>query len=128
MRRPATILLLLSGLFALPASAAELPFAGRWGYDPAVCATSPGESDLIPTIIANGEIQYYESQCRVETIEPIGGENGSAWRVRMACAGEGETWTTNAIFAIDTGYDQRRRQLVEIDLDTGFVTVQQACD
>ena len=79
-------------------------------------------------MIANDEIDYYESHCRLETVEPIGGENTSAWRVRMTCSGEGETWTSESIFAIDHGTGDRRRQLIEIDLEHGFVDVRQACD
>jgi hypothetical protein len=110
------------------ASAAERPFDGRWGLDAETCALAPGTSDLVPAVIANDEIQYYESHCRIEAVEPIGGENTSAWRVRLACSGEGETWTSEEIFAIDYGADQRRRQLIEIDLEDGFVVVRQACD
>jgi hypothetical protein len=118
------ILLLLTGA----ASAVERPFDGRWGLDAESCALAPGTSDLVPTVIANDEIQYYESHCRIEAVEPIGGENTSAWRVRLSCSGEGETWTSNEIFAIDYGNEGRRRQLIEIDLEDGFVVVRQACD
>jgi hypothetical protein len=106
----------------------ERPFDGRWGFDPDACALQPGESDLVPTVIAHDEIQYYESHCRIETVEPIGGAESSAWRVRLSCSGEGETWTSEEIFAIDYGIDGRRRQLIEIDLEDGFVVVRQACD
>jgi hypothetical protein len=119
-----TMLLVLAGA----AFAAERPFDGRWGLDAEACGLAPGSSDLVPVVIANDEIQYYESHCRIEAVEPIGGENTSAWRVRMTCSGEGETWTSESIFAIDYGTGDRRRQLIEIDLEAGFVDVRQACD
>jgi hypothetical protein len=124
----AAILLTMVLLVAGTASAAERPFDGRWGLDAEACALAPGASDLVPVVIANDEIQYYESHCRIEAVEPIGGENTSAWKVRMTCSGEGEAWTSESIFAIDHGTADRRRQLVEIDLEYGVVTVQQACD
>jgi hypothetical protein len=126
--RLAAIILPILLVLAAPASATERPFDGRWGFDAEACALQPGASDLVPTVIANDEIQYYESHCRIEAVEPIGGEGTSAWRVRLSCSGEGETWTSEEIFAIDYGIDQRRRQLIEIDLEDGFVVVRQACD
>ena len=126
--RLAAIILPILLVLAAPASATERPFDGRWGFDAEACALEPGSSDLVPTVIADDEIQYYESHCRIEAVEPIGGEGTSAWRVRLSCSGEGETWTSEEIFAIDYGIDQRRRQLIEIDLEDGFVVVRQACD
>lgn len=117
------MLLLLAG-----AAAAERPFDGRWGFDVEACAAEPGTTDRVPTVIANDEIQYYESHCRIERVEAIGGGEGAAWRVRLSCSGEGETWTSDEIFAIDYGIDGRRRQLIEIDLAYGTVAVRQACD
>jgi hypothetical protein len=126
MRVPRIILpiLLVSGA----ASAAERPFDGRWGLDAEACAAEPGTTDTVPTVIVDDEIQYYESHCRIDAVEPIGGEETSAWRVRLSCSGEGETWTSEEILAIDYGIDGRRRQLIEIDLEYGTVTVRQACD
>ena len=123
----------LWGLAALPLIAGAalgepLPFDGRWGWNVEACAYEPGESDMVPTVIANGEILYYESLCTIESVEPIGGEGGSAWRVGLACGGEGETWTKESILAIDDGAGERRRQLIDIDIESGFVAVRQDCD
>ena len=126
--RPAVIIFPMLLFLAGAASAVERPFDGRWGFDAEACTLQPGESDLVPTVIAHDEIQYYESHCRIETVEPIGGAESSAWRVRLSCSGEGETWTSEEILAIDYGIDGRRRQLIEIDLEDGFVVVRQACD
>lgn len=126
--RPAMILPPILVLSVVGAAGAERPFDGRWGLDAGSCPLQPGESDLVPTVIANDEIHYYESHCRIESVEPIGGENTAAWRVRLSCSGEGETWASEQIFAIDYGTGERRRQLVEIDLEYGTVVVRQACD
>jgi hypothetical protein len=126
--RLAAIILPILPVLAGAALAEERPFDGRWGLDAETCERAPGTSDVVPAVIANDEIQYYESHCRIEAVEPIGGENTSAWRVRMTCSGEGETWASESIFAIDHGTGDRRRQLIEIDLEYGFVDVRQACD
>lgn len=124
---------LIAGLILVPflaggALAQPLPFDGRWGWNVDACAYKAGESDMVPVVIANGEIQYYESHCTIERIEPVGLDGGTAWRVEMACGGEGETWTAESILAIDDGAGERRRQLIDIDMDSGAVTVRQDCD
>jgi hypothetical protein len=125
---------LLPGLAVLPfclagAGLAEpLPFDGRWGWDVAACAYAPGESDMVPTVIANGTIRYYESHCTIDSVEPLAREDGAAWVVGMSCGGEGETWKAQSILAIDDGAGERRRQLIDIDLLSGLVTARQDCD
>jgi len=126
--RLTVIILPMLALLTGAAASAERPFDGRWGFDAAACAAEPGTTDAVPTVIANDEIQYYECLCRIDSVEPIGGAESSAWTVRLACSGEGGTWTSEEIFAIDYGIDGRRRQLIEIDLAYGTVTVRQACD
>lgn len=126
MRRtlPAALLPLLA---AAPA-AAHGPFDGRWGFNVEACSAEPGTSDLVPTEIHGNEIQYYESRCTVDDLVPIGGEGSQAWRVKLTCSGEGETWTGDEIFAIDIGTGASRPQLIEIDMETGMVIARQACD
>ncbi len=123
---------LLAFALLLPAASAmaePLPFEGRWAYDLAACAVKPGESDMVPTIIANGRIDYYESSCTIDSAEPIGGGEGSAWTVKTTCSGEGETWSSESIFAVeDMGDETRPRQWIDIDLGSGFVIVRRACD
>jgi len=126
MRRLAVLAAL--PLIAGAALAEPLPFDGRWGWNVDTCALARGESDMVPAVIANGEILYYESLCTIESLEPIGGEGGSAWRVSLSCGGEGETWTEESILAIDDGAGERRRQLIDIDTESGSVTVRQDCD
>ena len=126
--RPLVIVLPILLVIAGAAPAEERPFDGRWGLDAETCLLAPGASDLVPAVIANDEIDYYASHCRIEAVEPIGGENTSAWRVRMTCSGDGETRTSESIFAIDHRAGDRRRQLIEIELEDGFVDVRQACD
>ena len=117
---------LLIAVFVVPALAAG-PLDGRWAYDAEICANEPGSGDLVPTVIHDGKIDYYESHCEILEINHIGAQ-GSAWRVRSTCSGEGEVWTGESIFAIDHGNNERRRQLTEIDLADGIVMVSQACD
>ncbi len=117
---------LFVAVFSLPAIAAG-PLDGRWAFEADICANEPGSGDLIPTVIHDGKIDYYESHCDILEITQIG-EQGSAWRVRMTCRGEGEVSTAESIFAIDHGNNERRRQLIEIDLADGIVVVSQACD
>lgn len=124
---------LLPGLALLPllaavAHAEPLPFDGRWGWNVDTCAYKPGESDMVPVVIADGEIRYYESLCTIDSIAPLAREDGSAWTVKMSCGGEGETWTEESILAIDDGAGERRRQLIDIDKESGSVTVRQDCD
>ncbi len=125
MRVVSTASLFLAG-FVVPAIAAG-PFDGRWAFDAEICANEPGSGDLIPTVINDGKIEYYESECEILEVTQIGAQ-GSAWRVRTTCRGEGEVWTGESIFAIDHGNNERRRQLIEIDLAEGIVVVSQACD
>lgn len=121
----AVALLLPAGAIA----AEPLPFEGRWAYDLESCSVQPGESDMVPTIIADGRIDYYESSCTIDSVEPIGSGNGSAWTVKLSCGGEGETWSSESIFAVeDMGDETRPRQWVDIDLASGFVIVRRACD
>jgi len=126
MRSVAAGLVLLPLLGGL-AAAGPLPFEGRWGWTEEACDLRPGESDMVPMEIADGEISYYESHCTIDRVEPVGSGDGSAWTVTTRCTGEGETWTSRSIFAVDDRGDDRRRQLVDIDLGTGFVVVRQDC-
>ena len=64
----------------------------------------------------------------VRSLVPVGAENADAWRVKLTCSGEGETWTREALFAIDRGTETRRPQWIDIDMETGSVIVRQYCD
>ena len=122
------LLIALPILIAGGPAFADGPFDGRWGFDADACSFEPGTSDLVPTEIHGNEIQYYESHCVIDDLVPLGGEGTNAWRVRLTCSGEGETWTRDAMFAIDYGTDERRPQLINIDMETGSVIVRQSCD
>lgn len=117
----------LTPLLAGPALAGPVPFEGRWGWTADACDLAPGESDMVPIEIGDGAIDYYESACTIDRVEPVGAGDGAAWTVTTSCSGEGETWTTRSIFAIDDRGDDSRRQLIEIDLESGFVIVRQEC-
>ena len=51
-----------------------------------------------------------------------------AWRAETQCPGEGEEWTNDSVFAIDRDSDGNARQLIEVDMKDGFVTVLQVCE
>ena len=87
----------LAPLLAGAALAGSVPFEGRWGWTADDCDLAPGESDMVPIEIGNGVIDYYESTCTIDRVEPVGGGDGG------------------------------RRQLIEIDLEAGFVVVRQDC-
>jgi hypothetical protein len=120
--------LALLPFFAAAAHAEPLPFDGRWGWNVDTCAYEPGESDMVPLVIADGEMRYYESLCTIDSVAPLAREDGSAWTVKMSCGGEGETWTEKSIIALDDGAGERRPQLIDIDTESGSVTVRQDCD
>ncbi len=119
--------LVLAPLFAGTALAEPMPFDGRWGWDAAACAIGPGEGDGVPIEIGDGVIRYYESECSIDRVVPLGNGAGPAWTVTTTCSGEGETWTSDSIFAIDDRGEDNPRQLVELDLEAGFVVIRQDC-
>ena len=118
-RFPVALVFLLGATPAL----ADGPFDGKWAFDTRSCASN--EDDTV--IIGDGRVTYYESECDIGGVEPIG-DSGAAWRAQLTCAGEGETWTNETIFAIDRGTGEERRQLIEINMADGWVVVRQPCD
>lgn len=103
-----------------PAFAAE-PFEGSWAYD---CSIPAG--DLVPTVIKDGKIVYYESECDIGSVTPVG-TAGQAWKVTASCAGEGETWDRNMMLAVEVGNEGEPVQLIEVDLDAGYVVANRRC-
>ena len=108
------------------AAAAEGPLDGRWSLDAEFC-TKEEATDAIPVVIEGNEIRYYESTCTITGMTPIGTAS-SAWRVAATCRGEGEEWQSDMILALDRDSQGTARQLVEIDMETGFVVVRQSCN
>jgi hypothetical protein len=115
---------LVAALLMLPAAVVAAPFDGRWALDRGDCTA---KGDRVPVTIAGDTIDFYESACEIASLEPIGSQ-GAAWVVTRTCKGEGETWPVRSIFAIDQIEGKAARQLIEIDLDDGSVTVRQSCD
>jgi hypothetical protein len=113
-------------LFASIAGATAL-LDGRWAFSREDCQRAPGTSDRAPLTIAGNRLDFFESVCEIAAIEAIGTQD-SAWRVERTCSGEGERWTVRSIFAIDHDTTGSPRQLIEINLDTGYVIVRQRCD
>jgi hypothetical protein len=106
----------LVGIATMPASA-QYPFDGSWSLD---CAMQEG--DRVPMVVKDGMVTFFESECAIETVEPIGEQN-QAWTVSVSCSGEGETWTRTLLLALDPGTGGNPPQLVEVDLDDGFVVI-----
>lgn len=115
------------GLVALGGTAVATPFDGRWVWDKSICANQPGSGDVVASVYEGDTISHYESLCTITKTTPIGTQE-SAWEVEMTCSGEGEQADLRAIFGLDRDADGNPRQLVEIDLDDGFVIVRQRCD
>jgi hypothetical protein len=114
-------------VFVVSTAAAANPLDGRWGLSRDDCRRAPGTSDRVPVTIAGTRMDFYESVCEIAAIEAIGGQD-AAWRVSRNCRGEGESWTVRSIFAIDRDIAGTARQLIEINLDSGYVVVRQHCD
>ncbi len=113
-------------MVAANAALAAGPLDGRWSFDAEFCA-SDAATDAVPVVIVGNEIRYYESVCKITDMVAIGGA-GSAWRVLVSCRGEGEAWQRDLIFALDRDTQATPRQLVEIDMKSGDVSVRQSCD
>lgn len=119
--------LILVPLAAGAALAEPGPFDGRWGWDAAACAIGPGEGDGVPIEIGDGAIRYYESECSIDRVVPLGNGSGPAWTVTTTCSGEGETWTSESVFAIEDRGGDTPRRLIELDMEAGFVVVREDC-
>lgn len=109
-------------LLCMTSAIAAAPFDGKWGHDQATCDADEGDT----VTVANGQITYYESQCDIGPINPIGDSN-SAWRAELTCSGEGETWVDDTIFAIDRGNGEEVLQLIEINMTDGSVVARKPC-
>ena len=110
----------------LSGAAAASPIDGRWAWNSEGCSVVEGSGDVGPNVFSGDTLRYFESECKIVKIEPIG-DQAAAWRARTQCSGEGEEWTNDSVFAIDRDSDGNARQLVEVDMEDGFVTVLQAC-
>jgi len=107
--------------------AGATPFDGRWALDRDDCRNAPGAGDRVPVTIAGNRMDFYESVCEIGAIEAIGAQD-SAWQVTRTCGGEGETWTVRSIFAMDRDLAGKPLQLIEVELDNGYVIVRQHCE
>jgi hypothetical protein len=67
-----------------PGPKSEPPYHGLWGSNPKACRDPDGVSRL--EINPNG-FYWYETRCKAAGIMPDGLR---AWRMRLACEGEGE--------------------------------------
>lgn len=118
---------LIMALAGASGTAVAGPLDGQWALVPQDCQVAPGTSDRVPLVISDKRMEFYESACGISAIEPIGTQE-SAWKVTRTCRGEGETWTVSSIFAVAPQPAASARQLIEIDLENGYVTIRHQCD
>lgn len=123
MRLPLTLLTSL----ALTAPALAGPLDGRWAFDLAICANQPGSGDVTPVVIAGNEITAYESGCTIDSLEPIGSME-QAWKAKLSCSGEGETYASEVIYGLIQDTEGRATTLVQIDMSEGQVIGYRNCD
>lgn len=96
-RLTACAALLLGGLLASPALAG--PITGIWAYEPGGTCDRTAPTDLVPILIEEGAVRFYESSCDIVEAEPVG--VGNALSLRLACSGEGQTWASTALILVD---------------------------
>jgi len=77
-------LLLAAAAPAFAAPKSEPPYHGLWGSNAKACRDRDGVSRM--EINPNG-FYWYETRCKASGITPDGVR---AWRIRLACEGEGE--------------------------------------
>lgn len=76
------------------ASAQAPDINGLWAHNGSGCDRS-APTDLVPILIEDGRISFYESACTISSLEPIG--FGTASMMTLTCSGEGESWTRTAM-------------------------------
>lgn len=114
--------------FVIPAIAQEPgPFDGRWAWDPEICANERGSGDLVPSEFRGTSVEHYESRCDISSLTPIG-DMEQAWEATLTCSGEGEEWTVDVIYALDSDPDGKPGLLIEIDRTDGMVVVRHYCE
>ncbi len=83
--------------------------------------------DIMTLDTVAGQIGFYESGCDITSWNAVG-TYGGVWTATLACSGEGETWTTKAIFGLSEGFDDVPDQLAVIYLADGFTTIYRRCE
>ena len=89
---PLTMRLLLTLLILLPIAAnaaPKHPYDGLWGLDAKACRDQDGKNRM--EINGGGtRFFWYETRCTASAVAP---EGPRAWRMKMACEGEGDRFT-----------------------------------
>lgn len=101
--RAGVALLVLTGLaapaWAQIAGPSARDFDGDWALgDPAACVLGVDLPNMAMRI-HDGMMLGYESACRMLNPSPV--RDSGAVVFDMACRGEGETWTSTAVFMLD---------------------------
>lgn len=105
---------------------AQVALGGRWGIDAAACADrfSP---EVMEFDVKAQVVRYYESACRLSDVTAIGTFE-LVWQMALSCSGEGMTWETQRIYALEPPWDGNGpMRLIEIDLVDGFAVSRVLC-
>lgn len=81
-----SLLLTATLVIASPVLAAPPAYVGSWGLDRDGCRA---EGDMVPTVIREDSIEFYDTACDLESLV----QKGRTWTGKAVCSGEGETWT-----------------------------------
>lgn len=117
----------LTASLAYGAATADSDLDGLWSLDPEWCGNDPGETDHVPMSVTLPMLLTHDSECDVQSLEPLGIQP-AAWRAELLCrAGGGERHGTTAILALGRHYDGNVDQLVRIDYDDTRVLLYWRC-
>jgi hypothetical protein len=89
-----SVLLLAAAAPAFAAPKSEPPYHGLWGSNAKACRDRDGVSRM--EINPNG-FYWYETRCKASGITPDGVR---AWRMRLACEGEGEKFQKRTLLTL----------------------------
>lgn len=95
-KRPALLTVLFSAAAAaLPALAADAPYAGTWGTDAAQCKIAQN-AEGAPYVITKVGYDQHEAHCTFKSVKP----DGSAFKIAAECSVEGDTQPQNFTLSV----------------------------
>lgn len=89
---------LAAALLAAPAMAQTGSIIGLWAHPGGPCDRN-APTELVPVLVENRAISFYESGCTIDGAELTG--VGSSLKLDLTCSGEGDTWATGALAMVD---------------------------
>ncbi len=97
---------------------------GQWATTVANC-TAQFTDDGMTLDTTRGRIDFFETGCDIRAWTSVG-DYGAAWTATLACSGEGDAWTEQAVFGLYQPYEGNDR-LAVIYLTDGYTTVYERC-